>query len=112
MALVFIIAAATSALGGVLLAATLRQFTPLAGQSYLLDAIGATFIGAAIHREFRPNVPGTLIGVLFLCIVANGLNLLGLDFDLKYALSGLILVGAMAIAGFRRREAAIGSLSR
>ncbi|BCP52150.1 ABC transporter permease [Kaistia sp. 32K] len=105
VAVVFIIAAASSALGGVILAATLRQFTPLAGQSYLLDAIAATFIGASIHPRLRPNVPGTLIGVLFLGVVANGLNLLGLDFNLKSALSGLILVGALALAGLRRRPA-------
>ena len=105
VALVFIIAAASCALGGVILAATLRQFTPLAGQSYLLDAVAATFIGASIHPRLRPNVPGTLLGVLFLGVVANGLNLLGLDFNLKSALSGLILVGALALAGLRRRAA-------
>lgn len=103
VAIVFIVAAASCALGGVILAATLRQFTPLAGQSYLLDAIAATFIGASIHPRLRPNVPGTLLGVLFLGIVANGLNLLGLDFNLKSALSGLILVGALALAGLRGR---------
>lgn len=106
VAIVFILAAASCALGGVILAATLRQFTPLAGQSYLLDAIAATFIGASIHPRLRPNVPGTLLGVLFLGIVANGLNLLGLDFNLKSALSGLILVGALALAGLRNRATA------
>jgi len=105
VAIVFIVAAASCALGGVILAATLRQFTPLAGQSYLLDAIAATFIGASIHPRLRPNVPGTLLGVLFLGIVANGLNLLGLDFNLKSTLSGLILVAALALAGLRRRAA-------
>jgi len=102
MAVALIIAAASCALGGVILAATLRQFTPLAGQSYLLDAIAATFIGASIHPRLRPNVPGTLVGVLFLGVVANGLNHLGLDFNMKYALSGLILVAALALAGLRR----------
>ena len=104
VAFAFILAAATCALGGVILAATLRQFTPLAGQSYLLDAIAAVFIGAAIHPRLRPNVPGTIIGVLFLGVVANGLNHLGLDFNLKSAVAGIILVGVLAVAGLRRRE--------
>lgn len=106
VAAAFILAAATCALGGVILAATLRQFTPLAGQSYLLDAIAAVFIGAAIHPRLRPNVPGTIVGVLFLGVVANGLNHLGLDFNLKSAVAGLILVAVLAVAGLRRREAA------
>ena len=45
--------------------------------------IGAVFIGASIHPRMRPNVPGTLVGVLFLGMVANGGELLGLDFNLN-----------------------------
>lgn len=106
LAAAFVLAAAAAALGGVILAAGLRQFTPLAGQSYLLQAIAAVFIGASLHPRLRPNVGGTLIGTLFLGVIANGLNHLGLDFNLKDALSGLILVGALALAGIRRRAAA------
>lgn len=100
-----ILAGATAAVGGVILAAGLRQFTPLAGQSYLLDAIAAVFIGASFHPRRRPNIPGTLVGVLFLGVVANCLNHLGLNFNLKDALAGLILVGALALAGMRRTVA-------
>ncbi|CNH36462.1 ABC transporter permease [Yersinia enterocolitica] len=97
-----IITSVTCALGGVILSANLRQFTPLAGQAYLLDAIAAVFIGTAFHAQGRPNVPGTLVGVLFLGMVANGLNLLGLDFIVKDALTGIILVGALALSFIQR----------
>ncbi len=103
VAIGFILAAATCAIGGIIGSANLRMFTPLAGFSYLLDAIAAVFIGASIHPRGRPNIPGTLIGVLFLGMVANGLNLMGLDFNTKDALSGLILVCALAIAVSQRR---------
>ncbi len=36
-----------------ILSANLRQFTPLAGQSYLMDAIAAVFIGTAFTRLGR-----------------------------------------------------------
>ena len=64
-----VFAAATVALGGIILTAGLRQFTPLSGFSYLLDSIAAVFIGASMHPRRRPNVPGTLVGVLFLGVV-------------------------------------------
>lgn len=99
----FVFASATCAIGGIIGSANLRMFTPLAGYSYLLDAIAAVFIGASIHPQGRPNVPGTLVGVLFLGIVANGLNLMGLDFNTKDALSGIILVGALALAVTQKR---------
>lgn len=103
LAFVFVFAAATVALSGVILTAGLRQFTPLSGFSYLLDSIAAVFIGASMHPQRRPNVPGTLAGVLFLGTVANGLNLMGLDFNFRDALEGIILVGALAVAVLQRR---------
>ena len=103
VAFVFVFAAATVALSGIILTAGLRQFTPLSGFSYLLDSIAAVFIGASMHPRRRPNVPGTLLGVLFLGVVGNGLNLMGLDFNFRDALEGIILVGALALAFTQRR---------
>lgn len=103
LAVTFVAASAVCALGGVILSANLRQFTPLAGSAYLLQAIAAVFIGASLHPRSRPNVPGTLLGVLFLGMVANGLNLMGLDFNVKDALAGLILVGALALSIAQQR---------
>lgn len=95
---VYILSGTTAAVGGILLSSGLRIYTPHAGFAYLLDAIAAVFIGASMHPRSRPNVPGTLIGVLFLGVLGNGLDLLGLDFNLKAALRGLILVLALALA--------------
>ncbi|WP_409158820.1 ABC transporter permease [Pectobacterium sp. B2J-2] len=98
-----IVTSMTCAIGGVVLSANLRQFTPLAGQAYLMDAIAAVFIGTAFHAQGRPNVAGTLIGVLFLGMIANGLNLMGLNFIVKDALSGVILVLALALSFLQGR---------
>ncbi|MBS1184064.1 MAG: transporter permease [Proteobacteria bacterium] len=104
VAIGFVLAGATAAVGGLVASANLRMFTPLAGNAYLMDAIAAVFIGASMHRDGRPNVLGTLTGVLFLSMVANGLNLMGLDFNLKDALSGLILVAALALSIIQHRR--------
>ncbi|ROR10088.1 ABC transporter permease [Erwinia sp. JUb26] len=100
---VLIASSVLCAIGGIILSANLRQFSPLAGQSYLLDAIAAVFIGTAFHPQGRPNVPGTLAGVLFLGLVANGLNLMGLDFILKDALNGLVLLVALVLSFWQGR---------
>jgi len=93
----YVVVGVTCAVGGLIAAANIRMFTPLSGFSYLLDAIAAVFIGAALHPRGRPNVPGTVLGVLFLGMVANGLNLMGLNFNTKDALQGIILVSALAL---------------
>ncbi len=99
----FVAASMTAAVGGLIAAANIRMFTPLSGFSYLLDAIAAVFIGAALHKHGRPNVPGTLVAVLFLGVVANGLNLMGLNFNTKDALSGIILVSVLTLAVAQRK---------
>ncbi len=91
------------AVGGVILSANLRQFTPLAGQSYLMDAIAAVFIGTAFTRLGRVSILGTLGGVLFLAIIDNGLNLMGLNYLVKDALVGVILVVALALSFWQAR---------
>lgn len=101
--LCFVTASMTCAVGGLIAAANIRMFTPLSGFSYLLDAIAAVFIGAALHPRGRPNVLGTVAGVLFLGMVANGLNLMGLNFNTKDALQGIILVSALALSVAQRR---------
>ncbi|MDD1181015.1 hypothetical protein PT219_16270, partial [Klebsiella pneumoniae] len=90
-------------LGGVILSSNLRQFTPLAGQSYLMDAIAAVFIGTAFNRLGRVSILGTLGGVLFLAIIDNGLNLMGLNYLVKDALVGVILVVALALSFWQAR---------
>lgn len=101
--LCFIAASMTCAVGGLIAAANIRMFTPLSGFAYLLDAIAAVFIGAALHPRGRPNVLGTLVAVLFLGVITNGLNLMGLNFNTKDALSGIILVSVLALAVAQRK---------
>ncbi len=100
---VLVTASALCAVGEVILSANLRQFTPLAGQSYLMDAIAAVFIGTAFTRLGRVSTLGTLGGVLFLAIIDNGLNLMGLNYLVKDALVGVILVVALALSFWQAR---------
>ncbi|VTN14938.1 Xylose transport system permease protein xylH [Raoultella terrigena] len=77
---VLVAASAMCAIGGVILSANLRQFTPLAGQSYLMDAIAAVFIGTAFNRQGRASIAVPSAGCCFLAIIDNGLNLMGLNY--------------------------------
>lgn len=94
----YVISAVVCALAGALLTAQLQMYTPMTGYTYQNDAISAVFIGAAMSSRVRPNVPGTLIAVLFLSTLGTGLDLMGLDFNLKVAIRGFVLVVALAVA--------------
>lgn len=104
-AMAYAISGLTCAVAGILLSSSLSSYVPISGGFYLLDAIGATFIGTTIDPEARPNVLGTLLGVLFFGVVTNGLNLVGLNFYWKTVAKGILIFLALALGSLNRRRA-------
>ena len=68
-----------------------------------MDAIGATFLGTTFSARGRANVPGTLLGVLLLSIVKNGLLLVGVSFYWQQVGSGVVIFLVLALS-FGARE--------
>jgi len=104
-ALVFIASAFAGALAGVLLPATVNAYVPMSGNAFLMNAIGAVFIGATLSRYNRVNVPGTLLGVLFLNVTANGLLLIGWNFFWQQVATGVLILLVLLFSFASRRLA-------
>ncbi|PKH26248.1 branched-chain amino acid ABC transporter permease [Enterobacterales bacterium CwR94] len=103
-ALAFLLCALISGLVGLILAANVKAWVPLSGNAYLLNAIGASFIGATFSRSRRPNVPGTLLGVLLLGFIANGLLLVGWNFYWQQVATGVLIFIVLAVGALRARR--------
>jgi ribose transport system permease protein len=104
---VHVLAGLVCGLAGVLLAATVNVYAPFSGNAFLLNAIGAAFVGTALSRTRRPNAAGTLLGVLLLGVVANGLLLVGWNFYWQQVGAGVVILAVLAISfGGRRRSEA------
>ncbi|NKX54465.1 ABC transporter permease [Arthrobacter mobilis] len=88
----YVLAAGVAALAGVVLASRTYAFIPASGQLYVMDAIGAVFIGATLSKYGRVSVPGTMVGVLIFALLANGMNLAGLSFFWQGLARGLALL--------------------
>lgn len=101
------ISAMCAALGGMIVAANLGVGRPQGvGDTYLLDAFAAAFIGASTLRPGRFHILGTVIGVLLIGVINNGLSILGVETFWQYAVRGIILLLAVFGASFivaRRR---------
>lgn len=96
--LVYILCAGLCGVAGILLSSTVKAFVPLSGDGYLLDAIGATFIGTTISAERRPSVLGTLLGVLLLAVMRNGLLLIGWNFYWQQVGIGVLVFLVLAVS--------------
>jgi ribose transport system permease protein len=87
-----------AAFAGVVLASYLGTGQPNGGDNYTLVGLTAVFVGMSMIRPGQANMIGTLVGVLLLGVVSNGLNLLGTPFWVQELASGIILVAAVALA--------------
>ncbi len=108
VAVAYVVAAAIAAVAGLILTSTVTVYIPNSGNAFTLNAIGATFIGTTLSRFGRPNVPGTLLGVLLLAVVANGLLLSGLNFYWQQVGTGLLILVVLGL-GFLTRARAGGA---
>jgi ribose transport system permease protein len=51
-----------------------------------------------LHPEGKPSVPGTLLGVLLLSIVRNGLLLIGWNFYWQQVATGILIFIVLAFS--------------
>lgn len=86
-----------AAIAGALLAARLGSGQPNAGERYLLDGLATVFIGMTMFRPGTATITGTFFGALFIGVINNGLNLIGMDTYIQSIVKGLIILIAVAI---------------
>jgi len=92
---VYIFSGVLAALAGVILTSRIDSAVPTAGTSYEMNAIAAVVIGGASLTGGRGKVTGTLIGILIIAVLINGLNLLGTSAYLQQIITGSIIITAV-----------------
>jgi ribose transport system permease protein len=100
----FGIVAFSAALVGILISSAGAGYTPNAGQYLLLPAYAGAFLGAASFRPGEFNIPGTVVGVLFLGTIGTGLTLLNLQTYLINLVQGAILIAAVLLSTVAARR--------
>jgi ribose/xylose/arabinose/galactoside ABC-type transport system permease subunit len=92
----YVVSGVFAAAASVLYTARLETGSPVLGQRLLLDVIGATVIGGTSLFGGKGKVLWTFFGVLFLTLLDNALNLLGLShFTIMMLKGGVILLAAL-----------------
>ena len=101
------ICAGCAGLGGLIAASVLGAGRPQGvGDTYLLNAFAAVFIGASSLRPGKFHIIGTFIGVMLIGIINNGLSVMGVPTYWQYIVQGVLLIIALFSAGLltmRRR---------
>jgi ribose transport system permease protein len=76
---------------------------PIASIGMEFDAVAAVVVGGTSFERGNGWLPGTLLGVLTVGVLRNGLNVLAVPSSLQVASIGLLVIVALLIDSVRRR---------
>ena len=91
-------------LGGMIWSARLGSAAAMLGAGFEMDAIAAVVIGGTSMSGGVGTVGGTLIGVLIIGVITNGLNLIGINSFWQDVLKGVIILAAVVVDILRKRS--------
>ncbi len=100
----FVICSTLAGFAGIILASRTRSAWPAAATGWELDVITAVIIGGTSFFGGRGGMVGTLIGALFLGVLRNGANLIGVSPFYQQILIGVLVVIAVVIDRLRQRK--------
>ncbi|MBM7687523.1 ribose ABC transporter permease [Enterococcus ureilyticus] len=95
--IIYTISGLMASISGIILTSRLNSAQPTAGQSYEMDAIAAVVLGGTSLSGGKGRLFGTLIGVLIIGTINNGLNLLGVSSFYQQIVKGLVIIVAVLL---------------
>jgi ribose transport system permease protein len=101
---VFIVTGLLTGLGGLILASLMNAGQPTAGRGFELTVVAAVILGGTSLSGGRGTLLGTLLGVLILKVIDNGIIILRWDQDLQMVVPGIVIVLATWLDLVRKKN--------
>ncbi|MCL2162857.1 MAG: ABC transporter permease [Oscillospiraceae bacterium] len=98
--IVYAIGGACAALSGIILTMRVASGQPTMGEGLELEAITASVLGGTRMSGGKGYMLGTVLGCIFMTMLSNGLNIMGVSSFWKQVLTGFILV--LAVVAYRK----------
>ena len=92
----FVVCSVLCALAGILMDGRIGSAQVTAGDSLQMQPIAAAVLGGASLMGGKGTMMGTLLGVLIMGVLVNGLNLMGVGSDAQKLVTGIVLFAAVA----------------
>ena len=99
----FALAGLGAAVAGLMYASRVASANPTQGSGLMLSAIAAVFLGMTMSEGGEPRVHATLIGVLILGTLDNGLTQLSVNSYVREVLVGAVIIAAVASSSLWKR---------
>lgn len=95
--LVYVIMGILTSIAGLIITARLGSGQPSAGTSFEMDCITAAVVGGTSMSGGRGKILGTVVGVLLLTVLTNGMTLVGMNTYWQQVLKGVIIVVSVLV---------------
>lgn len=100
--LTFMMNSILASISGIILVSRMNSGQPNAGSGFELSVIAGVILGGTSLGGGEGTLIGTLIGVLILRIINNGIIILRLNQDLQIVISGIVIIIAVFIDNKRK----------
>jgi ribose transport system permease protein len=94
---VYVLSGLMAGVAAVLLCARLGSASPVSGNLYELDAIGAVVIGGTSLAGGRASIVGTFLGVLTFALIFSLMTQMNLSTEVQQVTKGAIVLGAVLL---------------
>lgn len=95
--LVYVISGMAAGIAGAIVMSRIGSAAPTAGTGYELDAIAAIVIGGTNLSGGEGSIWGTVVGILIIGILGNGLNLMDVSAFYQTIIKGIVILVAVLI---------------
>ena len=96
---VYVIAGVLSAFAGIITTARVTSGVTSTGKGYETDAIAAVVIGGTSLTGGKGHLWGTIVGILIMQFLSNGLDMLGVNAYYQLLVKGFVVIGAVMLDG-------------
>jgi len=93
-----VICSSLASLAGIILMGRLGSGQPTAGGEFLMEGLASVFLGMTTIKPGKANILGTLIGVLIMGTLSNGLTIAGVPHYPQEIVKGTVMISAVVAA--------------
>jgi len=73
------------------------------GDSYTMDTVASIVIGGTLISGGKANVPGTLVGCLFLGLISAAMQIMGFSIGAQNIAKGFLIILVLMMGTFQKK---------